>query len=94
MKDMIMHTLQFQIQDDIYQNIIDSGIDIQTKFKEFLTELVDDGYPSISTQEAKKRVSEAVEEYENGKGSYLLEEEYNQEMNIFMDNLATKYANH
>ena len=89
-----MHTLQFQIQDDIYQNIIDSGIDIQTKFKEFLTELVDDGYPSISIQEAKKRVSEAVEEYENGKGSYLLEEEYNQEMNIFMDNLATKYANH
>ncbi len=27
---------------------------------------VDDGYPAISTEEAKKRVSHAVESYRNG----------------------------
>lgn len=36
------------------------GVVLQAKFKEFL---FDDGYPSISMEEAKKRVSEAVEDY-------------------------------
>lgn len=36
------------------------GVVVQAKFKEFL---FDDGYPSISMEEAKKRVSEAVEDY-------------------------------
>jgi hypothetical protein len=28
--------------------------------------MVDDGYPSIGTEEAKKRVGDAVERYKNG----------------------------
>jgi hypothetical protein len=62
----MMQTLQFQVQDDVYQDIIDRGIDIQSRFKEFLFELRDDGYPSISTEEAKQRVSDAVDRYRNG----------------------------
>ncbi|MBD3842754.1 MAG: hypothetical protein IE909_12895 [Campylobacterales bacterium] len=58
-----MQTIKLQLEDSLYENICKSGIDIQAKFKEFLSDLVDDGYPYISTQEAKKRVSEAVEEY-------------------------------
>ncbi len=61
-----MQTLQFQVQDDLYDTIKDSGIDINSKVKDFLYNLVDDGYPSISTQEAKKRVNDAVDSYENG----------------------------
>lgn len=61
-----MQTLQFQVQDDVYQDILDRGIDIQSRFKEFLYDLRDDGFPSISTEEAKKRVVDAVDSYKNG----------------------------
>jgi regulator of sirC expression with transglutaminase-like and TPR domain len=89
-----MQTLQFQVQDDVYQDIMDRGIDIQSRFKEFLYDLRDDGFPAISTEEAKKRVSDAVERYENGTGTYLNEEESEQRINQFLDNLDKKYANH
>ena len=59
-----MHTIKLQLDDNLYEDITQSGIDIKEKFKEFLMDFVDDGYPSISTQEAKKRVSEAVEDYQ------------------------------
>lgn len=58
-----MRTIKLQLEDNLYTNILNSGIDVQAKFKEFLSDLVDDGYPSISMEEAKKRVSEAVEDY-------------------------------
>ena len=58
-----MQTIKLQLEDNLYKNVLNSGIDVQAKFKEFLFDLVDDGYPSISTAEAKKRVSEAVEDY-------------------------------
>ncbi len=59
-----MHTIKLQLDDNLYEDITQSGIDIKEKFKEFLVDFVDDGYPSISTKEAKKRVSEAVEDYQ------------------------------
>ena len=59
-----MHTIKLQLDDNLYEDITQSGIDIKEKFKEFLMDFVDDGYPSISTNEAKKRVSEAVEDYQ------------------------------
>jgi hypothetical protein len=59
-----MHTIKLQLDDNLYEDITQSGIDIKEKFKEFLMDFVDDGYPSISTKEAKKRVSEAVEDYQ------------------------------
>jgi len=37
--------------------------DIKEKFKDFLYDLFDDGYPGISYEEACKRVSESVERY-------------------------------
>lgn len=58
-----MHTIELELEDNLYQNIVKSGIDVQSKFKEFLFDLVDDGYPAISTEEAKKRVSDAVDRY-------------------------------
>jgi hypothetical protein len=61
-----MHTVQAQIQDDLYEDLVKRGIDIQAKFKEYLFSLTDDGYHSISLDEAKTRVSKAVEDYKNG----------------------------
>lgn len=70
-----MHTIQLQIQDDIYDELISKGIDINHKLQEFVFSLVDDGYPSISTDEAKKRVADAVNRYRDGTGNYT---SYNQ----------------
>jgi len=58
-----MQTIEIKIEDSMYQSIVESGIDIQSKIKEFIYELIDDGYPTITTEEAKKRVSNAVEDY-------------------------------
>jgi polyhydroxyalkanoate synthesis regulator phasin len=65
-----MQTLKIELEDGVYQNIVHSGIDIQEKVKEFLFDLVDDGYPAITTQEAKKRVSDAVKRYEKNPESF------------------------
>lgn len=63
---MIMQTIKLQLDDNMYQNIVQNGIDIQAKFKEFLFDLIDDGFPAITTEEAKKRVGGAVQEYRGG----------------------------
>lgn len=39
-----MHTIQLQVNDGIYNQIITSGIDIQAVLDEFVTELIDDEY--------------------------------------------------
>jgi len=88
-----MQTLKIELEDNVYQNIIHSGIDVQEKIKEFLFDLVDDGYPAISTEEAKKRVSDAVNRYEDGTGVYLNEEEYAIHRSEHIESLKAKYAN-
>ena len=60
-----MQTINLNIENDIYEDIKRAGIDIQKKFNEFLSQFafVDDGYPAIGTEEARRRVAEAVEHY-------------------------------
>ncbi len=65
-----MQTIQLQLNDDLYQNILDHNINIQVKFKEFLSNLTDDNYPAISFEEAQKRVKNSIDDYKNGKSEY------------------------
>lgn len=65
-----MQTLEIELSDDVYEDLKSSNIDFQAKIKEYIATLLDDGYPAISTQEAKKRVSDAVDRYRNGTGKY------------------------
>jgi len=87
-----MHTIKLQLDDNLYEDITQSGIDIKEKFKEFLMDFIDDGYPAISTQEATRRVSKAINDYENGTGEYLKNEEYQSRMNKHIEKLKVKYA--
>ncbi len=49
--------------------------------------VVDDGYPSISFDEACDRVADAVERYRSGKGSYTkLDDEYWESLDSLIDN--------
>ncbi len=61
-----MHTIHLEIQDRLYEQLVQSGINIQEKLRELLNDMVDDGHPSIGVEEAKKRVGNAVEKYRNG----------------------------
>jgi polyhydroxyalkanoate synthesis regulator phasin len=92
-KGKVMQTLKIELEDSMYQNVVQSGIDIQGKVKEFLFDLVDDGYPAITKDEAQRRVSEAIQRYKNGTGTYLNEQEYDTHINSYMENLKLKYAN-
>jgi hypothetical protein len=58
-----MATITVEVDDKLFENIQKEGIDVQSEINDFLYDLVDDGYPAISTEEAKKRVSRAVEDY-------------------------------
>ena len=88
-----MHTIQLQVNDTVYNQITASGIDIQARFDEFVAELIDDGYPSISKQEACKRVSEGVERYQSQTGEYADEGAYQIHISDSIASLRAKYAN-
>jgi len=83
-----MQTIQLQVQDNIYNQLIQNGVDIQARMNEFLYDMLDDGYPSISTDEAKKRVNDAVERYKSGTGVYTsFDAQYISELNNHIDRL-------
>lgn len=61
-----MRTIQIEVEDSLYDEIVRSGIDLKERLQEFVYDLTDDGYPAISTEEARRRVRDAVEAYDNG----------------------------
>jgi hypothetical protein len=70
---MQMQNINLNIDSDIYDNIKRGGIDIQKKFNEFLSQFafLDDGYPTIGTEEARKRVASAVENYKKNPEEFV-----------------------
>jgi len=78
------------IQDDLYKRFIESGADIQTKFNEYLSTLLDkkENYlNSTQFQEDKAYFNNALNEIENGNDTLLTQQEYDEEMNEFMKTL-------
>lgn len=89
-----MHTIHLQVQDTIYDKIVNSGIDIQGRFDEFIADLIDDGYPSITKSEAARRVADSMERYQSQSGEYLGSEEYSVRISETIATLRAKYENH
>lgn len=89
-----MHTIHLQVQDTIYDKIVNSGMDIQGRFDEFIADLIDDGYPSITKSEAARRVADSMERYQNHSDEYLDSEEYSVRISETIATLRTKYENH
>jgi hypothetical protein len=88
-----LKTLKIELDDNIYKNITQSGVDIQAKVKEFLVSFVDDGFPAISKDEASKRINEAVDNHKNDSATYLDAQEYEDHMSKYMKSLQAKYDN-
>jgi len=78
------------IQDDLYKRFIESGADIQTKFNEYLSTLLDKKEHYLNStqfQEDKAYFNNALNEIENGNDTLLTQQEYDEEMNEFMKTL-------
>lgn len=56
-------------------------------FVKFVKLSLDDGYPAISQDEARRRIDKAVQEVKSGKAVLLSQEEYDANMNEFMTSL-------
>ena len=56
-------------------------------FVKFVKLSLDDGFPAISKEEAKKTVEKAVDEVKNSKAKLLTQEEYEIDMNEFLKTL-------
>ena len=85
-----MKTLQIENQE--MEEFISQryGGDMQSLWQDFATFVkvsLTDAYPSISKEEAKRRVAKAIEKVEQGKAEMLSQKEYDVEMNEFMKNL-------
>ena len=61
-----MHSLVLHVDDSFYSQLL-SFLNQNKPQVDILEDIKDDGYPSISKEEAKTRVSAAVEEYKSGK---------------------------
>jgi len=81
-----------QINNPEIENFIASryGNDTQgllNDFVKFVKLSLDDGYPTISKDEVRKRVSQAVTEVKNGEAILLTQKEYDKDMDEFLKSL-------
>ncbi|MEA1920325.1 MAG: hypothetical protein U9N52_10820 [Campylobacterota bacterium] len=56
-------------------------------FVKFIELSLDDGYPPISKDEAKRRVAQSVKDVKNAKAVLLSQKEYDEDMDEFMKSL-------
>jgi hypothetical protein len=67
-----------------YGNDTNSLVD---DFIKFVKLSLDDGYPSISKEEARSRVAKSLQDVRNGNAILLTQEEYDKEIDEFMKTL-------
>ncbi len=77
--------ISIDIQDDIYQRLQKAGIDIQSRFNEYLASLTYKN--SKQYEEDKAYFQQALDEAESGKAKLLDEEQYEKEMKAFESSL-------
>ncbi|MDD5400239.1 MAG: hypothetical protein PHQ93_03505 [Sulfurimonas sp.] len=87
-----MHSLTLKVDDGFYAQLL-SFLKQNKQQVDIVEDIKDDGYPAISTDEARMRVAAAVDRYKNGGGTYLNQEEYNSHINNSIEKLKAKYAN-
>jgi len=82
--------ISLNIQDDVYQKLVNAGVDMQSKINDYLINLANkkDNYlNSKQFQEDKAYFQEALEDIENGKTELLSQEQYDREMKLFEKSL-------
>jgi len=62
-----MQTISIELEDALYDDLVERGIDIKSKIKDFILDQLDYNNLSISFEEAKKGISVTIEERESSK---------------------------
>ncbi len=75
--------VSLNIQDDLYQKALSGGIDIQSKFNEYIANLLD----KKQFEENKKYFEDALTDIESGKGNLVPFNEGLDELDNFIDNI-------
>ena len=82
--------ISLNIQDDVYQKLVNAGVDMQSKFNDYLSVIANkkDAYlNSQQFQDDKTYFHEALQEVEAGEVELLSQEEYDEDMNEFIKSL-------
>lgn len=82
--------ISLNIKDDLYNKIVSNGVDMQTKFNEYLLTLLDkkeDYVNSKQFQEDKKYFHDALNEIESGKVKPIPFDNGLEELDNFIDNV-------
>jgi len=82
--------ISLNIQDDVYQKLVNAGVDMQSKFNDYLSIIANkkDTYlNSQQFQDDKIYFHQALQEVENGEVELLSQEEYGKDINEFMKSL-------
>jgi predicted CopG family antitoxin len=75
--------ISLNIQDDVYQKLVNAGVDMQSKINDYLMSLAN----KKQFQEDKAYFNQALSDIESGKDQLLDQEEYDIEMNEFIKSL-------
>ena len=75
--------VSLNIQDDLYQKALSGGIDIQSKFNEYIANLLD----KKQFEENKAYFEESLKDIESGKDELLTQKQYDDEMSSFIKSL-------
>ena len=82
-----MQTIHFQVEDNLYDEIIKKGINIQDELKLALNKILykkESYLNSQNFQDDKAYFHNAFDEIESGKSLLLNQEDYDKEMNEFI----------
>ena len=82
--------ISLNIQDDVYQKLVNAGVDMQSKFNEYLISFANqkDSYMnSQQFQENKAYFHQALEDIESGKDELIEHREYEEDMEKFIKSL-------
>ncbi len=82
--------ISLNIQDDVYQKLVNAGVDMQSKFNDYLSIIANKKDTYLNSQQFiddKIYFNEALREVENGEVELLSQEDYDKDMNEFMKSL-------
>ena len=82
--------ISLNIQNDVYRKLVNAGVDMQSKFNDYLSIIADTKDTYLISQQFKDDkvyFQEALREVEDGKIVLLSQEEYDEDMNEFIKSL-------
>jgi len=82
--------ISLNIQDDVYQKLVNAGVDMQSKINDYLVNLASKKDTSLNSQQFKENSAyfhEALKDIESGKDELIEHKEYEEDMENFIKSL-------